>query len=182
MQRRGHPFGLRKDVLHAQARERHRATNANTFTCRLLGEEFTNVTFPRSRCKRTITEIGPAALTSFGVRGTHLCGAMPLNPHSGRRVREDQDFRIGQRPSVRATRHECICSRQAAASAAQHRLSKACAAAFLPGRTASTQRAWPNQSLEPTCNHMGPWPRGAVLYSAPRGQGPMRSQAAQLQR
>jgi hypothetical protein len=40
----------------------------------------------------------------------------------------------------------------------------------------------PNPSLERTANGMAPWPRGAVVHVAPRGQGAIPSSAAQLKR
>jgi hypothetical protein len=46
----------------------------------------------------------------------------------------------------------------------------------------SATRVLPNPSLERTRNGMAPWPRGAVVHVAPRGQGATPSSAAQLKR
>ena len=44
------------------------------------------------------------------------------------------------------------------------------------------ERVRPNPSLERTANGVAPWPRGAVVHVAPRGQGATPSSAAQLKR
>ncbi len=40
----------------------------------------------------------------------------------------------------------------------------------------------PNRSVEATRNGMAPWPRGAIVDRAPRGQGTMPSRAPHLER
>jgi len=48
--------------------------------------------------------------------------------------------------------------------------------------SSGSARVTPNPSLERTANGVAPWPRGAVVHVAPRGQGATPSSAAQLKR